>query len=674
MPFKIQNSKFPILFHFIFLSLLLVSLSPYPLVSQVNTGYFLAVGRQELARGNDSEAIAKFSTVVRFDPDNYEAWFLRGIAKYNLGDFIGAENDFTRTLDLHPLFVYAWHYRGLVRDNLQDYYKALQDLDRAVELNPFDPDLLVSRGTIKVHMGSYLWSLNDLDSAIRLDPRKTLAYMNRAVARASLKDYEGAISDCNRAVKLDSYNASAYLRRGAIHSEMKEFKLAEEDFDFAIRLNSENPYAYFSRALVRYNNKDTLGALQDYSEVLRLDPYNALSLYNRALLKSQTDDLYGALEDYNKVLMINPDNIYTYYNRAVILHMLEDFRGAIADYTRAIELFPDFAGAYLNRSEARRALQDEKGAYRDYLKAMEIMEEIHVNGYDSLTVRQFADSAYFDKIIQFEADFVKIDMPDSLISRSVDPELSFMVQILVDPMLVITKSPSVYELPGNNASYYREIKDMKLVLTNLQLDLSLEQAYFRLMEIESLSDSIHSPAEASFRKGIINAMVQNYNTALQEFDLSLQLQPDQPLVYLNKGYILFEMAENTASDKYRSNPVTITWEKTDITSQPKEPQISPDYYKALEVYDQLIMRQPDFAFGYFNRANVKVRLKDYTGAVADYSLAIEKHPALAEAYFNRALTLIYLNDTGPACQDLSKAGELGLQEAYKVIRQFCKKE
>jgi hypothetical protein len=67
-----------------------------------------------------------------------------------------------------------------------------------------------------------------------------------------------------------------------------------------------------------------------------------------------------------------------------------------------------------------------------------------------------------------------------------------------------------------------------------------------------------------------------------------------------------------------------------------------------------------------------VRLKDYSGAIRDYSLAIEYEPALAEAYFNRALTLIYLNDTRSACRDLSLAGELGLEQAYRVIKQYCK--
>jgi tetratricopeptide (TPR) repeat protein len=88
-------------------------------------------------------------------------------------------------------------------------------------------------------------------------------------------------------------------------------------------------------------------------------------------------------------------------------------------------------------------------------------------------------------------------------------------------------------------------------------------------------------------------------------------------------------------------------------------------------YDNVIEMQPENAFGYFNRANVKVRLKDYSGAIQDFSKAIEKEPGLAEAYFNRALTLIFLNDARSACVDLSQAGELGLEQAYKVIKQYC---
>ena len=53
-------------------------------------------------------------------------------------------------------------------------------------------------------------------------------------------------------------------------------------------------------------------------------------------------------------------------------------------------------------------------------------------------------------------------------------------------------------------------------------------------------------------------------------------------------------------------------------------------------------------------------------------MAITQAPNLPEAWFNRALTLIYLNNASQACLDLSKAGEQGLPEAYKVIGRYCK--
>ena len=70
-------------------------------------------------------------------------------------------------------------------------------------------------------------------------------------------------------------------------------------------------------------------------------------------------------------------------------------------------------------------------------------------------------------------------------------------------------------------------------------------------------------------------------------------------------------------------------------------------------------------------ANTKVKKKDYLGAINDYSKAIELEPDFAEAYFNRGLTRIYLDDMEGGSLDLSKAGELGLTEAYNVIKRYC---
>jgi tetratricopeptide (TPR) repeat protein len=69
---------------------------------------------------------------------------------------------------------------------------------------------------------------------------------------------------------------------------------------------------------------------------------------------------------------------------------------------------------------------------------------------------------------------------------------------------------------------------------------------------------------------------------------------------------------------------------------------------------------------------VSLNEKKYTDAVIDYSQALSCDNDFAEAYFNRGLTLIFLQDREKGCLDMSRAGELGIEDAYEVIRRFCK--
>jgi tetratricopeptide (TPR) repeat protein len=570
------------------------------------------------------------------------------------------------------LLSYAYHYRGIVRDHLQDYYNALRDLDRALQLDPFNDEIFVSRGAVKLHMQSYLWSLNDFDSAIRINSKNILAYSNRAVARATLRDYDGALEDCSKAIQLDPYNAEAYLKRGIIKADMENYAGAKEDLSYSIRLKDNVPYTWFNRALANIHLGDTTSAIDDFSTVLELDPYNALTFYNRGLLLSQTRDYYGALEDYNKVLMLNPDNIYTYYNRAIIKHLLEDYRGAITDYTSAIKLFPGFAGAYLNRSDARERAGDDKGAYLDYQKALSIINRVNSADFDSLLVQEYADSAYFSRIIEFEADFVALTLKEDVIpDRSIDLEPGFLIIFAPDDYLFVEKSRLGYISPRLEDLNEQMPLGLRMIYANKIPEWGEEQANALLKSADSLVLANPYSARAYFFRGVINSMIRNFQTALKDYDMALFIDPEMGLAYLNRSWIHFEMAEHSTFEARYSTPATITWgeqpEPADV-----EPPLSPDYSKAMSDLDHAARLMPGLPFPFINRGNLKVRLKDYTGAVGDFTEAANKRPRIPEPWFNRALTLLFLQNNKLACEDLSEAGERGLQAAYEVIGRYCK--
>ena len=83
---------------------------------------------------------------------------------------------------------------------------------------------------------------------------------------------------------------------------------------------------------------------------------------------------------------------------------------------------------------------------------------------------------------------------------------------------------------------------------------------------------------------------------------------------------------------------------------------------------------PDLPYVYFNLGNLYCLSSEHINSIENYTKAIELYPYMGDAYFNRGLVLIYLKDREKGCIDLSRAGELGVQDAYGVIKKYCEDE
>ena len=79
---------------------------------------------------------------------------------------------------------------------------------------------------------------------------------------------------------------------------------------------------------------------------------------------------------------------------------------------------------------------------------------------------------------------------------------------------------------------------------------------------------------------------------------------------------------------------------------------------------------PNDAFLYYNRGNFYAQRSDYQRAIDDYTRAIALEENIAEAWYNRGLAKIFSKKTEDGISDLSKAGELGIYQAYSVIKKY----
>jgi len=662
----------PVFLRVLILFLLLLSISA---IGQVKYQHFLFAGQRDLQDEKYLAAITKFNTAIASQSDAFEAYFLRGIAKFSLGDFQGAINDFSQTISIHPLYVRAYHYRGISRDREKDFAHAISDFDKALEIDPFNPDIYVSRGDTKMHLNDYTGAIDDYTSALNLENEIAAAYLNRGIAEYFLKQHEKALKDVNEAIYLEYFNPEAWAKRGMIRYELDSLTEALEDYNHAISLDPANSFVYFQRALTFIKLGDTIATLNDYNKVLSLDPDNALTFYNRALLHSLRKNYQKAVEDYTSVIKINPYNIYAYFNRGIVYAELEKYDLAENDFSTAIEIFPDFVGAYINRSVVREEMKDRKGAIEDHDTAMEIIALVNGDRKDQkILYKRYADSNYFNKIIEFEADFVNGNMKKGRVQFqrvSIEPKANFfLVYAFALPDSIYMKYQK-YEYFDESISQFnaRNKFGIRFVFTTREWPVSREKALEEIQRVDSAILIAGDTAGAYFMKGTINSMLQNYSIAINAYDESIKRDKNISYAYLNRGTTRFELEEMIYAERQYSDAITISRSKINKTEQQ---QIAPpDHTETLADFDQVILMNPKLPFVYYNRANVKLQLKEYHRAIDDYSMAIKIEPEMAEAYYNRALTLLFLKENGLACKDLSKAGELGIKEAYNVIKRYC---
>ena len=95
------------------------------------------------------------------------------------------------------------------------------------------------------------------------------------------------------------------------------------------------------------------------------------------------------------------------------------------------------------------------------------------------------------------------------------------------------------------------------------------------------------------------------------------------------------------------------------------------YDEAVADLNKAVKLFPDFAYAYYNRANLLALSGSLPEAFEDYTKAISLNPAFAEAYYNRGIIQLFMKDTRKGCLDLSESRRTGNHRAYEVLKRYA---
>ena len=642
--------------------------------AQYNRNYIYWMGQQKMVNNNYHEAIEILNVLLRHDAKDFDAYFLRGIAKYNLDDLLGADQDFTRAVELNPVFTGAFYYRAITRSRLGNYDDALGDFRQAIELRPDLPDPYYSRGVTRLLNQQFEAAIADFDLFIRYEKRHVAAYINRGISYLNLKDTTKAYENFELAIRTNREEPEAYNRRGALLMAQERYVEACDDFDRAVECDSTFLPAFFNRALVHNYLDRPMLSISDLDHVIELDSMSTIGYFNRALIRTDIGDYNRALADFNIVAQLSPENVLVYYNRALLHTRLGDIKAAIDDYSRAIELYPDFANAYLNRSVLRRSQRDVRGAESDERTARRKIAE-HRSRLSGTTEESiFADTTQrFDKLLSLESKLVERNF-ERIASRTTAEDNDLALIPMFRFTLVAEDSTRVdRRMQRFNTQRVRDFMDK---LENPLVRLDCRQCNLSPDSLLAVDKSIEARQHASltpdwitlFERGISQALIKQYTSSVNTLGEAIQLNPSNPFLYLNRATTRAEMIDFISSmdDSYQS----VSFDSDPAKRLHSRGKRTYSYHEAIEDINKALKLYPEFAEAYYNRGNLMAISGELPAAYDDYTRAIELDPELGEAYYNRALVQIFMKDTRKGCMDLSKAGELGIAAAYDLLREF----
>ena len=633
--------------------------------AQFNTDRLVMIGRSALYYEDYVLSIQYFNQAISQKPWLFEPWFFRGVAKFYLDDYRGAESDCSQAIERNPYVVSAYELRGLCRINQKKYAEAVEDYNRALRYDPENQGLWHNRILCLIQDKNYDMALAQIDTMTTRWSKYARAYSMQAEVYLLQKDTTKAVKSLDKSPELEPYDGSTWAERAIISLARQKWKEGEEYLSKSIHLLPKHPGNYINRAMARYNQNNLRGAMADYDTALDLDPNNFLGHYNRGLLRAQVGDDNRGIEDFDFVLKLEPDNLMALFNRALLLEQTGNLRGAVRDYSKVIEEYPNFWFGLQHRASCYRRLGNTKQAELDEFRILKAQMDKRYGKQPRLSKKQMRkrsdeDLEKYNQLVVADEQEVEHEYKSDYRGRVQNrkAELSFLPMFSLSFHRPVSDVKTEIPYEESVEVFNSRSKSRIIYISNDQAKLSEDRMKQTFAFIDSLSTAIDASKSASsvkpllFLRSIAYSSIQNFENAIDDLGIYLQIDSTSSLAYWQRAVCQAKVNEFNAS------------QGTNIELQ---------MANVLGDLSDAIKRAPKNAYLYYNRGTLYALRSDNMRAIDDYTEAIKLERNLAEAYYNRGLVYIRLKKTDEAISDLSKAGELGLYQAYSVIKKYTGK-
>ena len=582
MPYFLRD----ILRHFVLFIIFVAVQSPLDVCAQVNTDLVTNLGKNALYSEDYFLSIQYLNQVIIQKPYLAKPYYYRGVAKVSLGDLMGGEVDLSKCVDINPFVEDAFRIRAVARHKVGKLDDALADYNKYLDFYPGDKDVSINKAMCLIAMGDFQEAGKILYEILASGGNNEKACLAMAVNLLSQRDSIGAIDYLSRALILDNSNVKAHLLRCELNCKtVADIDQALADMDAVINQEPNSAFHYFNRSILHYKNGELRSAMADLDYAIALNPSNLTARLGRALLRAEVGDKEGARADYVFISAHGQEVFSSSFSRFADMPMLavdNDVTGLIMIDSEHLmggkSRYRTYYGTQKNVSIDGMLLEPEglfmlSYYYNDnsphshsyFFEELTQVNDLHVLPSPLTLINKMPKLSAYDASDRFNSvekynTLISVEHQESQVNffgRAMDFFLLRNVDAAIadaDRTIALSPDFSIAYFLRFNAKWMKLEMEQNSRAGNDDDDSSMSHT-LSLMHFKSSIDNMlndiktaaklsPSNAYAFYNIAYIQALLEDYHNAIDNYSHAIELRPDLGEAFFNRGLIYIHQGDN----------------------------------------------------------------------------------------------------------------------------------
>jgi len=316
--------------------------------------------------GRLSDALAAYTRVLGSDPRQFDALYLGGTAKLQLGDIKGGVKLLRRAVKVNGRHPSAQNNLGSGYQGLGQHREAVPHFRKAIAAKPDYAEAHANLGKSLIQLNKQKDAEAALTRAIELQPANTKALELLGTLMQNAGRFESAVDCYARSLALNANQALVQAMQGACFLELDELDKARVAFEAALRIDSSMVRALHGLAATARRQRKLDEAERLVEKALAKAPDDAEIHLTKGHIFRDKRNYAKAFAGYQAAAEANPKMPAAHAGISWASRWLGDLKTAEKHARHAIDLDPDYPDAYSCLGDVFTARDDTDSAIVAY--------------------------------------------------------------------------------------------------------------------------------------------------------------------------------------------------------------------------------------------------------------------------------------------------------------------